>query len=234
MAHEQLMEKVKGNRTENLAVTIDVSSLMSNNDYRPTRLEAAIEAIIALLAIKRRLFSEDLVGIVRFCDTGEVVHRLVNVREGTPSLINSLRALVATSSTNIHDCLKASGELLNKRGDPSFPQGALKVMQWVFGHPPAAEEPTTHLKRILLLTDGEHNGDGNPISIAQKLKAKGIVIECIGIGGSPADVNESDLRAIATTDRQGFNHYWFIGDSSQLIKKFGDLSGYLRPMEGNS
>ena len=71
------------------------------------------------------------------------------------------------------------------------------------------------------LSDGQ---GGDPISIADYLKNQGAIIQVIGIAGSPSEVNESILKATATTDETGFNHYWFIEDSQSLIQLYEKLS----------
>lgn len=79
-----------------------------------------------------------------------------------------------------------------------------------------------------MLTDGEHLGDGNPVNIAKRLKSIGVTIDCIGIGGSPDDVDERLLRQIASRDADGSIRYCFIGDQEQLIQKYQTLAHHIQ------
>ncbi|RKY04114.1 MAG: hypothetical protein DRP56_10485, partial [Planctomycetota bacterium] len=84
------------------------------------------------------------------------------------------------------------------------------------------------LKRIILLTDGDHNQGGNPLRIANRLKNAGVVIDCIGIGGSSGDVNETLLKQIASQNPDGSARYWFIGDQEKLIKTYETLARHIQ------
>ena len=83
---------------------------------------------------------------------------------------------------------------------------------------------------IVLLTDGDHNCPGFPRDWANRLKGSGVIIDCIGIGGSPSDVNEHLLRDIASIDESGRPRYRFIADSDSLLLEFREMAkaGYLR------
>ena len=83
-------------------------------------------------------------------------------------------------------------------------------------------------RRIILLTDGEHLGKSNPVNIADKLKGIGVIIDCIGIGGSRKDVDEKLLKQIASRNPNGSIRYCFIGDQEKLIRKYSSLAHHLR------
>ena len=83
-------------------------------------------------------------------------------------------------------------------------------------------------QRIILLTDGEHLGDENPIHIATRLKRAGVIIDCIGIGGSPKDVDEKLLKQIASRNPNGSIRYCFIGDQQKLLRKYQTLAHHIR------
>lgn len=85
------------------------------------------------------------------------------------------------------------------------------------------------LKRIILLTDGEHNTGSCPLKVASRLKSAGVVIDCIGIGGSPHDVDEKLLKSIASRNPNGSIRYCFIGDKHLLLKKYESLARHIRP-----
>ena len=79
-----------------------------------------------------------------------------------------------------------------------------------------------------MLTDGEHLGDENPVTIAARLKKAGVIIDCIGIGGSPKDVDEKLLKQIASRNSDGSVRYCFIGDQQELIRKYQSLAQHIR------
>ena len=81
-----------------------------------------------------------------------------------------------------------------------------------------------------MLTDGEHNGLSNPEKVADRLKNAGVIIDCIGIGGTPNDVDEKLLKKIASRDRNGSIRYCFIGDQQALIRKYETLARHIRPV----
>ena len=81
-----------------------------------------------------------------------------------------------------------------------------------------------------MLTDGEHNGSESPQPVADRLKNAGVVIDCIGIGGTPADVDEQMLKTIASHNPDGTIRYCFIGDQQALIRKYETLARHIRPV----
>ena len=80
--------------------------------------------------------------------------------------------------------------------------------------------------QVVLLTDGQNTGK-DPIALAERLK-KRAVIECVGIGGSPEDVDECLLKQIASAYPDGTRRYRWIGQKEQLIKHFHKLAGGIR------
>jgi hypothetical protein len=83
---------------------------------------------------------------------------------------------------------------------------------------------------VVLLSDGDHNCTGRPRDWAHHLKDSGVVVDCIGIGGRPSDVNEGLMRDIASVDENGRPRYRFIADRDALILEFREMAkaGYLR------
>ena len=84
------------------------------------------------------------------------------------------------------------------------------------------------LKRIILLTDGDYNEGGSPLSIAHRLQHAGVVIDCIGIASREA-VREDKLKPIASRNPDGSIRYCFIGDQQDLIRKYENLAHHIRP-----
>ena len=91
--------------------------------------------------------------------------------------------------------------------------------------------PENLTRRIILLTDGETCDPESCIIVARRLKQRGVIIECIGIAGSPAEVDEALLRKIASPDESGSPRYYFIKDSSELIKKYESMAYHIRPVK---
>jgi len=60
------------------------------------------------------------------------------------------------------------------------------------------------------------------------LKDAGVVIETVGIGGSPADVDEDLLKAMASLDPHGQPRYRFIGDRQALLQEFEAKAAQLK------
>lgn len=77
--------------------------------------------------------------------------------------------------------------------------------------------------QVVLLSDG-HNNEQQPIPVAEDLK-KFAIIECVGIGGRPQDVDERLLRNIASAYPDGKKRYRWIGDKERLVRHFHNLAG---------
>ena len=76
---------------------------------------------------------------------------------------------------------------------------------------------------IVLLTDGHSNTGPDPVQVASQLKAMNVRLDIIGIGGSPSQVNEADLKQMASI-LDGQLRYWFIRDKTTLVRKFEALA----------
>jgi len=59
----------------------DVSGSMGEEDWKPSRLKAAIEASQAFLDVKYRLHPEDEVGIVGFSEQAKTIHPPIQVKK---------------------------------------------------------------------------------------------------------------------------------------------------------
>ena len=76
------------------------------------------------------------------------------------------------------------------------------------------------VRRIVLLTDGH---GGHPIRTAEALKSQGVVIDVIGIGERPSEVNEKLLRKVASVI-EGEVRYRFIKDQQTLVAHYTQLA----------
>jgi len=50
-------------------------------------------------------------------------------------------------------------------------------------------------------------------------------VECVGIGGTPEEVDEDLLRYIASSYPDGSKRYRWIGDRKRLVEHFHNLAG---------
>lgn len=180
---------------------IDISGSMGAADCKPTRLEAAKMANERYILERASLSSHDRVAIVKFSDKGKVVLPLTDIME-SGKIIQCMQHLDTGGGTDLAEGLKLAPRLL-------FPYNEGELSN----HP--------RNKHILIVTDGHC---GHPITEAKKLKAQGVLIEVIGIGGNPSAVNEELLRKVATTDPDGFTHYWFIEDTTTLVTHYQQLA----------
>ena len=55
------------------------------------------------------------------------------------------------------------------------------------------------------------------------IKNAGIQLDIIGIGGTPEEVNESELRDLASVVN-GSVRYWFIRSADELLMRFESLT----------
>ncbi len=181
---------------ENIVLVLDVSGSMETADYPPNRLRAAKIASSEFIKEKIKINHSAKVGIVAFSDFGRVVNDIVFAKDNLILLQNSLDRLKIKGGTDIAIGLKYAFDLLLKNAMP----GALN--------------------RIILLTDGH---GGHPIRVSEVIKSMGIVIQIIGIGGCPNDVNERLLKKIASF-AGGKIQYRFIGDKDSLVEHFRSLA----------
>jgi Mg-chelatase subunit ChlD len=176
-------------------IIIDRSFSMKNRDYRPTRLQAAIDAAIEYVMSLVKQKNRFKIAVISFGDDATVVVQLTDIIHHR-KIIHQIESISINGSTDIGNALKQATELLMPyQGQRS---------------------------QIVLLTDG--CGDCK-MTIPRKLKVNyNTTIDVVGIGGSPKHVNEDLLRKIATTDPDGTNHYRFIGDAKTLKQHYKQLA----------
>ncbi len=221
--------------SETTAILIDYSPSMYEQDWPPNRITAAIEAVKALLQIKQENHPDDAVLLIGFAGKATRIHNTAIVRRDYQSLVDRLEFDHAGGyGTNITSALSlAQGQLLGMSAQLQKKAGIGSMIRSFFIE--SDEEPgvpVSHhsdVKRIILLTDGAHNSDSSPLPVSQELKQADVVIDCIGIGGSPDNVDESTLKEIATRNCDGSIRYYFIGDKQQLIRKYRELAQHIRP-----
>lgn len=182
---------------------IDCSSSMDTPDYPPTRLEAGKKAFSAFASKRREHYPDDGVGLVIFDDSPTIIfppqrignHLFMNM------LQENLQGITPAGGTNLGWGLQEALMLCEYIDYPEY--------SFAF--------------RFLVLTDGHSAGD--PLRISHHLKGLGVVIEIVGIGGAPSDVNELLLKECASVEN-GILLYRFIGDgdSQGLVEHFGRIA----------
>ena len=220
---------------------IDLSGSMRLSDWKPTRMAGAIEANKELIRVKAENYPTDSMGIIGFGTHAGVLHAPVLVGVGAESLCRELDRVEIMGETNITEALElAEDEFFSTREDMELGKTIKKVSRsftdFVYGTQSSKHQPSESCekknvtRRIILLSDGGHNSSGrSPVKRATLLKSAGIIIDCIGIGGAPDEIDEATLKSIASSNPDGTIRYCFIGDKQQLIKKYETLAYHIRP-----
>ena len=176
-------------------LVLDASGSMESEDWPPTRLEGAKEAAKEFC---RRLALEEAdarVAIVAYGCDAETCCPLTAVGD-LPRLEQAIDEIECLGSTNMRAGLREAFHLLSR----SRRDG-----------------------QVVFLSDGENTGRCLD-AIAAKLRTRAIV-ECVGIGGYPSDVDEELMRKVASEHPDGSKRYRWIGDRKRLVKHFQNLAG---------
>ena len=236
MKYESYAKRLESNgKREDVVTLIDLSPSMDFTDYEPSRLHGAILANTKLIQRKAQCHPDDRMGIIGFWGRAVLLHAMVHLNKGLHSLCRALNAPQGGESTNFTAAFKLAEKCL-------FPQtfqmngGFLSWMFSPFFQELDVDRSTTSnsspgLKRIILLTDGDHNQGPSPLTVVAGLKQKGVVIDCIGIGGSPEDVDEKLLKQIASPDHNGMPRYCFINDTDELIRKYQSMAHHIQTVQ---
>jgi Mg-chelatase subunit ChlD len=192
----QQLRRTGGSRVtgqlEDLFVVGDISPSMEEElDPGVTKFESAIRAGVSLILGKCQVDSRDRVGIIPFDEGAEIAHPLSEVGTDKASLIQTLQSLTIGNGTDLNAGLVEA--------DGAFDWNLQNVV-----------------RRIVLLTDGH---GGSPEQTAASLRQRGVVLDVIGFGHDPSDVNEELLRSIATP-----SHYRFIKDHRTLVQHYTQLA----------
>ena len=179
-------------------LVIDASGSMHDNDWPPSRLGAAKEAAVTFAERLSKEQPYSRIGIISFGCRSKIVCRLTPTSK-LDYVCQKIRQIGDGGSTNMHAGLRDAYDLFKHSSGTS---------------------------QVVLLTDGQHTGK-NPLKSAEKLKRQA-TIECVGIGGSPEDVDEFLLKQIASAYPDGTKRYRWIGQKEQLIKHFHNLAGGIR------
>ena len=176
-------------------LVLDASGSMESDDWPPTRLEGAKEASKEFC---RRLAFEEpeaRVAIVAYGCDAETCCPLTTARD-LPYLEQAIDEIECLGSTNMRAGLREALHLLSR---------------------------SRRNGQVVFLSDGENTGRCLN-AVAAKLRARAIV-ECVGIGGCPSDVDEELMRKVASEHPDGTKRYRWIGDRKRLVKHFQNLAG---------
>ncbi len=186
-----------------IIIALDCSRSMTAADIQPTRLKRAKREVFDLLT----MLKGDRVGLVAFAGTAFLQCPLTLDYNAFNLFLNSLSPdYLPVGGTDIH--------------------GALATAQESFDPQSASE------KAVILITDGENTGDGDPLQAAETLKEKQVKLFCIGVGSSdgvpipePAGGFKKDRAGQIVLSRL----------DEDLLKKMAVLTGgtYVRSVAGD-
>ncbi len=189
-------QPVDSSKKRNCVLVLDASGSMLDNDWKPSRLDAAKEAAKTFCKRLRTEQPNTSIAIVAFGDGSRTYCKLTRAFEFT-KLSKAIDRIGCLGMTNIRSGLQA----------------ALRILRSCIGTP----------CQVVLLTDG-HNTGTSPKRVAIELRQLA-VIECVGIGGSPADVDEKLLKELASSYPDDTKRYRWIGDKEKLVEHFHNLAG---------
>lgn len=138
-----------------IIIALDCSRSMTATDIQPSRLERAKREVFDLLG----MLQGDRGGLVAFAGTAFLQCPLTLDYDAFNLFLNALSP----------DYLPVGGTDIT---------GALTTAMSAFDPKSAAD------KAVILITDGENTGSGDPLKAAEQLKEKKIKLFCIGVGGS--------------------------------------------------
>jgi Mg-chelatase subunit ChlD len=182
---------------------LDSSGSMAQEDFPPNREKAAVAAFHHLLDVKREHYPDDMVAVVAFSDEAKIIHSGAAVGGHYAALASCLEGLEPDGNTAMGSALTASGRLCLRHLQQ------LSNQRWSL--------------QIILASDGLNNRGSNPEEVARELKDDGVWIDVIGIG-TPEELDETSLRAIASVRPDGKPSYCFIGDAPELTRHAGLLA----------
>ncbi|MHC5061244.1 MAG: vWA domain-containing protein [Planctomycetota bacterium] len=217
---------------ETLLTLIDLSPSMDEDDWLPSRKAGAIKANKELIKVKLKCHPSDEMGIIGFDGKAKLLHPPVCLTKGAGNLQTVLKDPKGSWGTNFTAALKLAETCFFSEPPKIKANLFSRMLSEVFfesdGNKPKATKDRNRTKRIIMLTDGEHNNGGSPLKVVLRLKNAGVIIDCIGIGGSPKDVDEKLLKQIASRNKDGSVRYCFIGDQQQLLQKYQSLARHIQ------
>ena len=174
---------------ECIIFVVDHSGSMGIACGQVDRLRAAQDAMIALLNTRREYQADDAVLVIAFNDEAEIVLPSTSCRSNRGRIDSAIRSIGVAGGTDLKKPLELVLTLLK-------------------------DERNVH---IVMLSDGQDAED--PTTAARRLKDRGAVIETIGVGNDPSEVDEQQLKAVASV-LGGKVLYRFISDADEMTGYF--------------
>ena len=172
-------------REGTVILAFDVSNSMRAEDFQPTRMDAAKVAARNFVAKQPKTIK---VGVVAFSNGGLVTQAPTDVSADVLAAINRLAPQGGTSlGQGLFTALNAIA------GKPITPDGAAPgggIDNLDIGYLGSAA--------IVLLSDGENNGDPDPLEVAKLASVAGVHVYPIGIGSAAGTVVDVDGFSVAT------------------------------------
>jgi len=186
----------RANQREHTDLVSDVSLSMAGcYDGATSKLEAVMRASVTMVVEKARIDPSDEIGVVTFNSRAQVLLPMSPLHSHKRQIITTLQSMTPSNGTDINEGLKAARD----------------AFDW---------SRTDVVRRIVLLTDGK---GGNPLRTADDLKSRGVVVDVIGVGDRPSNVDEKLLRKVASTV-DGELHYRFLRDQATLVAHYTQLA----------
>lgn len=206
-------------REGTVIMAFDVSNSMAADDLEPSRIEAAK---IAARAFVEQQPSSIRIGVVAFGDGAVLVQQPTNTPEDVIAAIDRLSV----------------------EGGTSLGQGLFAALTAIAGKPLNIDEAALESdlgqvdigyfgsSTIVLLSDGENNGEPDPLVVAQIASVAGVHIHAIGIGtpeGTVVDIGgfnvatalDAELLSQVATVTDG--HYYEAANAAELAKVYNDI-----------
>lgn len=142
-------------RGVDIIIVLDCSRSMTAVDIQPSRLERAKREVFDLLA----MLQGDRAGLVAFAGT----------------------AFLQCPLTLDYDAFNL---FLNALSPEYLPVGGTDITGALATAMDSFDPKSTADKAVILITDGENTGSGDPVKTAEALKKMDITLFCIGVGGS--------------------------------------------------
>jgi Mg-chelatase subunit ChlD len=174
---------------EMFIIILDHSGSMGTACGRGDRLKAAQDATIALLDTRQHLGADDQIAVIAFDDEATLVLPFTPCRGYRPQIDAAVRSVTVAGGTNLRKPLILANQM------------------W-------EHQINVH---IVLLSDGQDSED--PTRAARRLKDRGAIVETIGVGNDPSEVDEAVLKATATV-LNGKVLYRFIRDADEMATYF--------------
>lgn len=198
-----LYANAAGDRPRLTVLSIDGSPSMLEKDWLPNRLAGAQHGAIEYVTHSAQANPLNEAAVVVYAERARVVCPWTPCVDAA-TFTRSISKIGTSNWTNITAGLEAAEKLLASVPD----LGGWELL-------------------VHLLTDGWHNCGGTPGPAADRLKALGVIIDVVGIGGNRGAVDERLLTDLASVGPDGVKRYRFIGDPQRLVQHYRTIAGRL-------